>query len=187
VSTTGWIVLAVVAVVAAAVVVLYNALVAGRNQVEAAWRQIDVQLKRRRDLIPNLVESVKGYMGHERDTLENVIKARNAAVSAAGGPREGQIQAEAALSGVLGRLFALAESYPQLKANENVMQLQEELSSTENKIAFSRQHYNDSVMAQNTRVESFPTVLVAGALGFAKHPYFEIAEQDREAPQVKLR
>jgi LemA protein len=188
VSNTAWIAIGAVALIVLFVVFLYNALVAGRNQVEAAWRQIDVQLKRRHDLVPNLVESVKGYMGHERDTLEAVIKARNAAVAAAsGGSREGQIQAETALGGMLGRLFALAESYPNLKANENVMQLQEELTSTENRIGFARQHYNDSVMAQNTRVESFPAVLVAGALGFAKHPYFEAGEEDKAVPQVKLR
>jgi len=187
VSTTGWIIIGLIVVAVLFAIMLYNGLVAGKNQVEAAWRQIDVQLKRRRDLVPNLVEAVKGYMGHERDTLDAVVKARNAAVSAADGPREGQIQAEAALSGTLGRLFALAEAYPDLKANQNVMQLQEELSSTENKIAFSRQHYNDSVMAQNTRVESFPAVLIAGSMGFGKHPYFEAADQDREVPQVKLR
>jgi LemA protein len=186
-GTTGWIVIGIVVVVVLFAVMLYNGLVAGRNQVEAAWRQIDVQLKRRHDLVPNLVEAVKGYMGHERDTLDAVIRARNAAVGAADGPREGQIQAEAALSGSLGRLFALSEAYPDLKANQNVLQLQEELSSTENKIAFSRQHYNDSVMAQNTRVESFPAVLVAGSMGFGKHPYFEAEEQARAVPQVKLR
>ncbi|MCK6451818.1 MAG: LemA family protein [Alphaproteobacteria bacterium] len=186
-GTTGWIVIGVVVVLVLWGILLYNGLVAGRNQVEAAWRQIDVQLKRRRDLIPNLVETVKGYMGYEQETLQAVIKARNAAVAAEGGPREGQIQAEAALGATLGRLFALAESYPDLKANQNAMQLQEELTSTENKIAFSRQHYNDSVMAQNTRVESFPAVLVAGPLGFGKHPYFEAGDQDREVPQVKLR
>ncbi len=187
-SNAAWIAIGVVALIVLFVVFLYNALVAGRNQVEAAWRQIDVQLKRRHDLVPNLVESVKGYMGHERDTLEAVIKARNAAVAAAGsGSREGQIQAETALGGMLGRLFALAESYPTLKANENVMQLQEELTSTENRIGFARQHYNDSVMAQNTRVESFPAMLVAGALGFSKHPYFEAGEEDKAVPQVKLR
>lgn len=185
-GTTAWIVLGILAVVLLYAIMLYNGLIAGRNQVEAAWRQIDVQLKRRRDLVPNLVEAVKGYMAHERQTLDAVIQARNAAVGAANGPREGQIQAEAALSGSLGRLFALSEAYPDLKANQNVLQLQEELSSTENKIAFARQHYNDSVMAQNTRVESFPAVLVAGAMGFAKHPYFEVGEQDRAVPQVKL-
>jgi len=187
VGTSALIAIGAILVVGAILVLLYNGLVAGRNQVEAAWRQIDVQLKRRRDLVPNLVESVKGYMAHERETLDAVIRARNAAVGAAGGPREGQIQAEAALSGSLGRLFALAESYPELKANQNVLQLQEELGSTENRIAFARQHYNDSVMAQNTRVESFPAVLIAGALGFAKHPYFEADGQDHELPQVKLR
>lgn len=186
-GTTGWIVIGVVVVVVLFAVMLYNGLVAGRNQVEAAWRQIDVQLKRRRDLVPNLVEAVKGYMAHERETLDAVIRARNAAVGAADGPREGQIQAEAALSTSLGRLFALSEAYPDLKASTNVLQLQEELSSTENKIAFSRQHYNDSVMAQNTRVESFPAVLVAGSMGFSKHPYFEADEQDRAVPQVNLR
>jgi LemA protein len=187
VGTTGWIVIGVIVLIVVFGIVLYNGLVAGRNQVEAAWRQIDVQLKRRRDLIPNLIETVKGYMGYEQETLQAVIKARNAAVGAEGGTREGQIQAEAALGASLGRLFALAESYPDLKANQNAMQLQEELSSTENRIAFARQHYNDSVMGQNTRIESFPAVLVAGSLGFTKHPYFEVTEQDREVPQVKLR
>lgn len=186
-GTTAFVVIGAVVVLLVIAVMLYNGLVAGRNQVEAAWRQIDVQLKRRRDLVPNLVEAVKGYMGYERETLDAVIKARNAAVGAADGPREGQIQAEAALGNALGRLFALSEAYPDLKANTNVLQLQEELSSTENRIGFARQHYNDSVMAQNTRVESFPAVLVAGALGFARHPYFEAAPQDHELPQVKLR
>ncbi len=186
-STIGWIVVAAIAVIVLYVIMVYNGLVSGRNQVEAAWRQIDVQLKRRRDLIPNLIEAVKGYMGYEQETLQAVIRARNAALGAESGPREGQIQAEAALSGALGRLFALSEAYPDLKANRNVVQLQEELSSTENRIAFARQHYNDSVMAQNTRVESFPAVLIAGPMGFARHPYFEAGEQDREVPQVKLR
>jgi hypothetical protein len=127
VGTTGWIVIGVIVLIVLFGIVLYNGLVAGRNQVEAAWRQIDVQLKRRRDLIPNLVETVKGYMGYEQETLQAVIKARNAAVSAEGGPREGQIQAEAALGASLGRLFALSESYPDLKANQNAMQLQDRL------------------------------------------------------------
>jgi len=187
VGTTALVVVGVIVVAIVLVIVLYNGLVAGRNQVEAAWRQIDVQLKRRRDLVPNLVEAVKGYMGYERETLDGVIKARNAALAAADGPRRDQIAAEAALSDALGRLFALSEAYPDLKANQNVMQLQEELASTENRIAFARQHYNDSVMAQNTRVESFPAVLIAAAFGFAKHPYFEAAAADHELPQVELR
>lgn len=170
------------------VIAIYNRLVAGRNQVENGWRQIDVQLRRRHDLIPNLVEVVKDYMSYEKETLEAVIKARGSAVQAQeGGDRAAQIAAEGALGGALGRLFALFENYPDLKANQNVGQLQEELSTTENRIAFSRQHYNDSVMGQNTRVESFPSNIVAGAFNFERHPYFEAPEEAREAPRVNLR
>ncbi|MGE0736074.1 MAG: LemA family protein [Alphaproteobacteria bacterium] len=182
------ILIGIVVVVGIWLVAMYNGLVAGRNQVEAAWGQIDVQLKRRHDLIPNLVEVVKDYMGYERETLEAVIKARNSAVNAsATGDRPGQIQAENQLTGALGRLFALSENYPDLKANQNVMSLQEELTGTENKIAFSRQHYNDSVMSQNTRVESFPSNFVAGMFKFAKHPYFEVPAAEKEPIKVNLR
>ncbi len=167
---------------------IYNGLVAGRNQVENAWRQIDVQLKRRHDLIPNLVEVVKDYMSYEQETLQAVIKARSGAVAAQeGGDRAAQIEAEGVLGGALGRLFALFENYPDLKANQNVRQLQEELTSTENRIAFARQHYNDSVMAQNTRVESFPSNMIAGMFNFERHPYFEAPEEAREVPRVNLR
>lgn len=170
------------------IVSIYNRLVAGRNQVENGWRQIDVQLRRRHDLIPNLVEVVKDYMSYEKGTLEAVINARNGAVAAQeGGDRAGQIAAEGALGGALGKMFALFENYPDLKANQNVGQLQEELTSTENRIAFARQHYNDSVMGQNTRVESFPANMVAGSFGFDRHPYFETPEETREVPSVNLR
>jgi LemA protein len=178
----------VVVLVAGAVIAIYNRLVSGRNQVENGWRQIDVQLRRRHDLIPNLVEVVKDYMSYEKETLQAVIQARSSAVAAQeGGDRAAQIEAEGALGGALGRLFALFENYPDLKANQNVGQLQEELTTTENRIAFARQHYNDSVMTQNTRVESFPSNVVAGMFGFERHPYFEAPEEAREAPRVNLR
>ena len=174
----------------------YNGLVRLRNQVKNAWAQIDVQLKRRHDLIPNLVETAKGYMKHERETLEAVIAARNVAVTAqkaaAGNPGDpaamGQLSgAENMLTQTMGRLFALAEAYPDLKANQNMMQLSEELTSTENKVAFARQAYNDTVMAYNTKRETFPTMLVAGFGGFTPALLFEIeAPEQREAPQVKF-
>jgi LemA protein len=169
------------------VITLYNRLVSGRNQVENGWGQIDVQLRRRHDLIPNLVEVVKDYMSYERETLEAVIQARNNAVQAQGGDRETQIEAEGVVGATLGRLFALFENYPDLKANQNVGQLQEELATTENRIAFARQHYNDSVMSQNTRVESFPSNMIADTFRFARHPYFESPEATREPPKVNLR
>jgi LemA protein len=169
-------------------IALFNRLVGGRNQVEAAWQQIDVQLRRRYDLIPNLVQVVKDYMAYERETLEAVVDARNKALAASeGGSREARMEAENVLSGVLGRLFALSEAYPELKANQNVSQLQEELTATENKIAFARQFYNDSVQVQNTRVESFPSNLVARWFGFGRHPYFETPPETREAIKVTLR
>ena len=169
------------------IVALYNRLVSGRNQVENGWGQIDVQLRRRHDLIPNLVEVVKDYMSYEKETLEAVIQARNGAVQAQGGDRGKQIQAEGILGAALGKLFALVENYPDLKANQNVAELQEELATTENRIAFSRQHYNDSVMSQNTRVESFPSNIIANMFTFARHPYFEAPEATREPPKVNLR
>jgi LemA protein len=163
----------------------YNGLVALRNAAKEAWAQIDVQLKRRHDLIPNLVETVKGYAAHEKGTLEAVIQARSAAVSAHG-PAEAA-QAEQALSGALGRMMLLAEQYPTLKANENFLALQEELASTENKIGFARQYYNDSVMQYNTKIQSIPTNLIAGAFNFKEEAFFELENKaEREAPQVKF-
>ncbi len=164
---------------------MYNGLVRLKNQVKNAWSQIDVQLKRRHDLIPNLVETVKGYAGHEKTTLENVVKARAAAVSATG--VEQQAKAEGELSSALGRLMVVVEQYPDLKANQNFLALQEELTSTENKIGFARQFYNDSVMTYNTRIESFPTNIVAGMFSFTQDAFFEIeVEAEREAPKVKF-
>jgi LemA protein len=150
-----------------------------------AWRQIDVQLKRRHDLIPNLVETVKDYMAYEQETLQKVIQARNSAVQA-GNPDQA-IAAEGVLSGALGKLFALMENYPDLKANQNVARLMEELSSTENKIAFSRQFYNDSVMALNNAVQSFPSNLMAGTFNFKTATYFQAAEAETAVPKVDLR
>ena len=164
---------------------LYNSLVGLRQRVNNAWSQIDVQLKRRYDLIPNLVETVKGYAKHEKETLEQVIQARNAAVSAQG--VEAQAQAENMLTGALRQIFALSESYPDLKANQNFLSLQEELSTTENRISFARQHYNDATTAYNTRVQSFPANFIAGKFGFVSVPYFEIEDGvQRETPQVKF-
>jgi LemA protein len=177
----------VVAVVVFWVAGMYNGLVRLRNHVKNAWAQIDVQLKRRHDLIPNLVETVKGYAGHEKETLENVIKARGAAVSASGGGPAAQGQAESMLSGALGRLMLVVEQYPDLKANQNFLALQEELTSTENKISFSRQHYNDSVMVYNTRTQSVPTNIIAGMFGFKEEEFFELEDEAaRQAPQVKF-
>ena len=193
----GWIVLAVVVVLIFWAMSIYNGLIRLRNAFKNAFAQIDVQLKRRYDLIPNLVETAKGYIKHERETLEAVIKARNAAVSAAqaaganpGNPVAMQQlgAAEGALTGVLGRLFALAEAYPDLKANQNMLAIQEELSSTENKVAFSRQAYNDSVMEYNTRRESFPETIFAGLFGFGPAELLQATESadERKAPQVKF-
>jgi len=166
-------------------VYFYNGLVTRRVRCRNAWSQIDVQLKRRYDLIPNLVETVKGYAAHERETLERVIQARNQAISAKGVAQ--QAEAENFLTGALRQLFALSESYPGLKANENFAQLQEELTSTENKIAFARQHYNDSVGLYNTAREKFPANLVAGVFAFKTEEFFELEEaEEREAPKVEF-
>jgi len=177
-------------------VAIYNGLVGLRNRFKNAFAQIDVQLKRRYDLIPNLVEVAKGYMKHERETLEAVIAARNQAASAGqraaaspGDPAamQGLMSAETQLQGTLGRLFALAEAYPDLKANQNMLQLQEEMTSTENKVAFSRQAYNDAVMAYNTKRETFPDLIVAGFCGFTEAKLFEVEQAaEREAPKVKF-
>lgn len=163
----------------------YNGLVRLRNMVKNAWSQIDVQLKRRHDLIPNLVNTVKGYASHEKETLERVMEARAAAVSA-NGVRD-QAAAEQQLTGALGRLLVVLENYPDLKANTNFLSLQEELTSTENKISFSRQHYNDSVMRYNTRVQSVPDVIIAGMFGFKEEAFFEIEDvRHREVPNVSF-
>ena len=185
------IVLIALAVLAMFVVGSYNGLVTLRNRFKNAFAQIEVQLKRRYDLIPNLVETAKGYLKHERETLEAVINARNAAVSANGKaaahPEDGAAikglaGAEGALNGALGRLFALAEAYPDLKANQNMMQLTEELTSTENKIAFARQAYNDTVMAYNTKRETFPTVIIAGIFNFLPAELFAVEEPGQREP-----
>ncbi len=182
---TLWIVLGVVVLIVLWLIATYNGLVSGRNQAQTAWSQIDVQLKRRHDLIPNLVQVVKDAMGYEQETLTKVIQARNAAASASGPAQAGP--AEAALSQATRGLMGLVESYPQLKANDNVKALQEELSSTENKIAFSRQFYNDSVNAYNTRRQSFPAVFASASLGFAPIELFNMPEAEREVPKVALR
>ena len=167
------------------VVGLYNALVRMRNQIKNAWAQIDVQLKRRHDLIPNLIETVKGYMTHERETLESVIAARSKAVNANGVAAQGQ--AEGHLNTALDKLLAVVENYPDLKANQSFATLQEELSSTENRIAFSRQYFNDSVMRFNNKVEIFPSNVIASSMNLKKEDYFEIEDaREKEAPQVKF-
>jgi LemA protein len=173
---------------------IYNSLVNSRNRVKNAFAQIDVQLTRRHDLIPNLVEAVKGYMKHERETLDAVISARNSAVSsldtAKADPSNADAikklgAAEGMLSGALGRLFALSEAYPDLKANQNMMQFQEELSTTENKVAFSRQAFNDSVLSYNNTVENFPNNVIAGMFRFETSSFLEIESQDkRQVPKV---
>ena len=196
-GTGGWIIVAIIVALVVWVVAIYNGLVALRNRFKNAFAQIDVQLKRRYDLIPNLVETAKGYMKHERDTLEAVIRARNTALTAAqaagaqpGNPAAMQQlgQAEGALAGVLGRLFALAEAYPDLKANQNMLALQEELTSTENKVAFARQSFNDAVMEYNIRRESFPANILAGMFGFGAAEQMQATESadERRAPQVKF-
>jgi LemA protein len=186
----GWIVLAVIVLIVVFLIFTYNALVRLRNMVDEAWNQISVQLKRRHDLIPNLVNAVKGYMDFEQETLTRIIEARTAAVSATeqgpGGAAQAA-QAENFLTGALRQLFALVENYPDLKANENVMQLQEELTTTENQIGFSRQHYNATVREFNTSVQTFPNVLIAGIFGFRERDYFQIAEADAAVPEVNLR
>ena len=164
---------------------LYNGLVRQRNDVRNAWSQIDVQLKRRYDLIPNLVETVKGYAKHERGTLEAVVQARQQAINVSADDVVQKAQAENMLTQTLRSLFALAESYPDLKANQNFLALQEELSSTENKIGFARQYYNDSAMRMNNQIQVFPSNLIATAFNFKQEKYFEVAEAvEREAPKV---
>jgi LemA protein len=185
-----WIVLIVIAVLVLFLIFAYNGLVRLRNQVDEGWNQISVQLKRRHDLNPNLVNAVKGYMDFEQETLTRVIEARNQAVTAqqAGPANAGQsAQAENFLTGALRQLFALVEAYPDLKSNQNVMQLQEELTTTENQIGFSRQHYNSTVREYNTAIQTFPNVVYAGMLGFRERDYFQIEEADAAVPEVNLR
>jgi len=178
------IILVVVALIIIQLIVAFNGLVRLRNRVDNAWAQIDVQLKRRYDLIPNLVETVKGYAAHERQTLEAVIEARNMAMSATG-PAQ-QAQAENMISGALKSLFALSEAYPDLKANQNFLNLQEELTASEDRVAYARQYYNDSVLSYNTQIQKFPTVILAGMFNFEKREFFDAAPEETETPQVSF-
>ena len=181
------VVLGVLLVIVVLVVGVYNTLVRKRIRCREAWSQIDVQLKRRYDLIPNLVSTVKGYAAHEKETLEAVIKARQAAIDVPSGDVAGQAMAENFLTGALRQLFALSEAYPDLKANQNFLQLQEELTSTENRIAFARQHYNDTAAVYNTARETFPTNIIAGMFNFAAREYFELEDAaERETPKVEF-
>ena len=183
-----WLLIIVAVLVLALVIYLivaYNGLIRRRNQIENAWSQIDVQLKRRLDLIPNLVETVKGYAAHEKETLDAVIRARNAAVAAPDTPGA-QAQAEGALTGSLRQLFALGEAYPDLKANQNFLALQEELSSTEGRVAYARQYYNDSVLSYNNKLQQFPTVFYARMLKFERREYFEADEAAHTTPTVEF-
>ena len=182
-----WVVLGVIAVLLLVLVGIYNNLVGLRNQVKNAWAQIDVQLKRRYDLIPNLMNTVKGYMKHERETLEAVTNARNLAQKLSGGSVGARSKAEADLSSALARLLAVVENYPDLKANQNFLALQEELTSTENKISFSRQFYNDSVLRFNNQTQMFPSNVVAGMTSFKAAEFFEVTVvEERAAPKVSF-
>ena len=183
----GWIVLGVVVVAALYAVTIYNGLVKNRQMVEEGWSGIDVQLKRRTDLIPNLMETVKGYMSHERETLEAVVQARAAATSAANGTPEQRAQAEGMLSSALGKLLAIAEAYPDLKANTTFLEFQQALQTVEDELQLSRRYYNGTVRNLNTAVESFPSVIVANMFKFEKAEYFELEnEADRAVPSVKF-
>jgi LemA protein len=182
-----YIIVGIVVILLIIVIVTYNGLVRLRNQVKNAWAQIDVQLKRRHDLIPNLVETVKGYMKFERETLEAVTKARNIAQQAASSGAGERAKAEGELSSALARLLAVVERYPDLKANQNFLALQEELTSTENKIGFSRQYYNDSVMKYNNQTQMFPSNIVASMTGFKASEFFEVTvAEERAAPKVSF-
>ena len=185
-----WIIIGVIVVFVLWIVMIYNGLVALRQRVNQAFSDIDVQTKQRHDLIPNLVETVKGYAAHERGTLEAVVQARNAAVTAQAGGVAAQAAAENVLSGALRQLFALSEAYPDLKANQNFQQLQTELSDIENKIAAARRFFNNAVQEYNTGIQQFPAVLMAGALGFTQKEFFDVGVDERkvleQAPQVKF-
>lgn len=185
-SPVVWIVLAVVIALVLYVVSLYNRLVTLKNRVDNAWSQVTVQLKRRWDLIPNLVATVKGYAEHESKTLEAVIEARNAASHVSSGTVDQTAQAENVLTGALRQLFALSESYPDLKANQNFTSLQDELSATEDKISYARQFYNDTVMTFNTAIEVFPASMIASSLGFTSRTYFEIDQAQTEPVKVEF-
>jgi len=179
-----WIVLAILVLLVLYVIASYNSLVRIRNRTDDSWSQIDVQLRRRYDLIPNLVETVKGYAAHERQTLDAVIQARNAGVAAQGPQQEAE--ASNMLTGALRQLFALSEAYPDLKANQNFLSLQEELTATEGRVAYARQFYNDSVLTYNTKIQSFPAVIFASAMKYTEREYFEAEEGAREAPHVQF-
>jgi LemA protein len=166
------------------VIATYNGLISSRNRVENAWSQIDVQLKRRIDLIPTLVETVKGYAGHERQTLEAVVNARNQAIAAQGPHAEAE--ADNVLTGALRQLFALSEAYRDLKANQNFSELQEELTATEGRVAYARQFYNDAVLRYNNKIQQFPGMLLAGPMKFSPREYFEAEEGAREVPRVEF-
>ena len=184
---TVWVIIGIIVILLIIFVATYNGLVRLRNQTKNAWAQIDVQLKRRHDLIPNLIETVRGYMKFERETLEAVTKARNIAVqtSSAGAAERGKAEGE--LSGALSRLLVVVERYPDLKANQNFLALQEELTSTENKISFSRQYYNDSVLRYNNQTQMFPSSIIAGMTGFKTGEFFEVTiAEEREAPKVSF-
>ena len=182
-----YIIIGIVVIILITIASTYNSLVRLRNRVSNAWAQIDVQLKRRHDLIPNLVETARGYMTHERETFEAVTRARNLAQKAVGSGVEAQSKAEGELSGALARLLVVVENYPDLKANQNFLALQEELTSTENKISFSRQFYNDSVLRYNNKTQMFPSNIIAGAMGFKASEFFEVeAAEEREAPRVSF-
>ena len=180
-----WILLAIVAIIVIYLIVAYNGLIRGRNQIENAWSQVDVQLKRRIDLIPNLVETVKGYAAHEKETLDAVVKARNDAIAAPATPA-GQAAADNVMTGALRQLFALSEAYPDLKANQNFLALQEELTATEGRVAYARQFYNDSVLGYNNKLQTFPTVFFAKVLKFQRREYFETDEAARQVPKVEF-
>jgi LemA protein len=186
-STSTWIILGIIAALIVWVIMIYNGLVAMRQRVSQSFADVDVQLKQRHDLVPNLVETVKGYATHERGTLEAVVQARNAAITAQG--PAAQSQAETALSGALRQLFALSEAYPDLKANTNFQQLQTELSDIENKIAAARRFFNNSVQEYNTGIQQFPAALFASSFGFTPQVFFDLGEtrtQVEQAPQVKF-
>jgi LemA protein len=189
-SLTTWIVIGVIVVLVLWIIMIYNGLVAMRQRVNQAFSDIDVQTKQRHDLIPNLVETVKGYAGHERGTLEAVVKARNTAMTAQAGGVAEQAAAENALSGALRQLFALSEAYPDLKANQNFQQLQMELSDLENKIAAARRFFNNAVQEYNTGIQQFPAALFAASLGFLPKEFFDVGVEQRkeldQAPQVKF-
>jgi LemA protein len=180
------IIIVIVILIVLLFVVSYNGLVRLRNRIDSAWSQIGVQLERRHDLIPNLIETVKGYAAHEKGTLEGVVAARNAAIQATGAGPEQQAQAENVLTGALKSLFALAEAYPDLKANQNFLSLQEELTATEDRIAYARQFYNDSVMKYDNKIQSIPSNLIAGMFNFTGREYFKAEEGASEVPRVQF-